>query len=179
MIKGIVRNLDEVGRATLPSEMRKEVGMQPGNYVDIWLDNGIIRIKSYDKDSVNGIVRKLDKLGRVVLPKENRRTTGMKDNEPVDMWLDGKVICLAPARLQCVSCGKVEELNLIEINGVLLCPDCIRELHEKLSGREKRIEALRNATKGFVKEKDDIEIDLKYTDNVINRKKNQKLEATY
>lgn len=38
----------------------------------------------------------------------------------------------------------------------------------------KKIEALRKITKGFVVEKDNVQIELKYTDDLIKRKKNQK-----
>lgn len=40
MIKGIVRNLDKLGRATLPKEYRRSLGMVAGEEVDIYLNGG-------------------------------------------------------------------------------------------------------------------------------------------
>lgn len=45
MVKGIVRNIDELGRVTLPKEMRKSFGVKEGEPVDIYFSNGVICIK--------------------------------------------------------------------------------------------------------------------------------------
>lgn len=86
---------------------------------------------------VKGIVRNLDQLGRATLPKEYRKTLGMEDGEPVDIYLDGDVICIKKAKLQCVSCGDTDEKNLIIINGVHMCPKCIRAFYLAAQGGHK------------------------------------------
>ena len=46
MIKGIVRNIDGLGRVTLPKEMRKTAGIGIGDPVDIYFnDKGAICIE--------------------------------------------------------------------------------------------------------------------------------------
>ena len=74
---------------------------------------------------IKGIVRKLDDLGRVTLPKEYRKVLNINESDPVDMYLDNGIICIKPAKLQCVICGTEENgSNLITVEGVHLCRDC-------------------------------------------------------
>lgn len=47
MVKGIVRNLDNLGRVVVPKEMRRELKIREGEPVDIYLENGIICIKPF------------------------------------------------------------------------------------------------------------------------------------
>ncbi len=42
---GIVRNLDALGRVTLPKELRKTFGIKEGDPVEIYTDNGAICLK--------------------------------------------------------------------------------------------------------------------------------------
>lgn len=134
MIKGVVRNLDPLGRITLPKEYRKSLGMYLEDKVDMYLDNGIVCVKSYrEGESPKGIVRKIDKIGRVSLPKEYRRTLRIEETEPVDIYLNGQVICVKAVKLQCVFCGTDKEERLIEKNGVHICLDCIDELVEEVA----------------------------------------------
>lgn len=132
MVKGIVRKLDNLGRISLPKEYRRILGIVAGAQVDMWLDQDIIRIKLYDKNSPRGIVRCLDDLGRICLPKEYRRTLNIKEVDPVDMYLDKCIICIKPVRLQCVSCGTEKEEQLIKRNGVHVCKNCVDELFQEV-----------------------------------------------
>lgn len=45
MIKGIVRCLDDLGRITIPKEMRKSLKVKEGDPLDIYLRNGVICAK--------------------------------------------------------------------------------------------------------------------------------------
>ena len=45
MIKGIVRNIDPLGRVTLPIEMRRSAGIGTGDPVDIYFKDGVICIE--------------------------------------------------------------------------------------------------------------------------------------
>jgi transcriptional pleiotropic regulator of transition state genes len=83
---------------------------------------------------VKGIVRNIDELGRVVLPKEIRRSLNIKEKDPVDIYLRNGVICIEPCKLQCVCCGSREEDKLAQVNGVHMCPECIK----KFSGEVKK-----------------------------------------
>lgn len=127
MIKGIARNLDGLGRATLPIEYRKSLEIKSGEPVDMYLDGKIIRIRNAVKPN-RGIVRNLDYLGRVVLPKEYRKYLNLPGGELVDMYLDGEEVCICRAGVQCVICGSTEEDKLVEKNGVHICSKCVFDL---------------------------------------------------
>lgn len=45
MIKGVVRQLDHLGRIVLPKEMRDSLKMETGDPIDIYLHNGVICIE--------------------------------------------------------------------------------------------------------------------------------------
>lgn len=128
MIQGVVRSIDELGRITLPIEIRRGLDIYIKTKVDMWLDGEIIRIKLYEKEAMNGIVRCTDNLGRICLPKEYRKALHIENEDPVDMYLDGQVICVKPLKIQCVFCGSNKEERLIEKNGVHICLDCIDAL---------------------------------------------------
>lgn len=132
MVKGIVRNLDRLGRITLPREYRRVLGLIAGAEVDMWLDNDIIRIKLWDKNPPRGIVRSLDSLGRISTPKEYRNTLGIKQKDPVDMYLDKCIVCIKAVKLQCVFCGNDTEEQLTIKNGVHICKKCINELYQEV-----------------------------------------------
>lgn len=46
MIRGIVREIDELGRVTIPKEMRKVLGYRRNEAVDIYIENGVICINA-------------------------------------------------------------------------------------------------------------------------------------
>jgi transcriptional pleiotropic regulator of transition state genes len=117
MIKGIVRRIDDLGRATLPKEYRNILGIEAGTALDLSIDNKVICLKK-------GKGRKVDALGRYSIPIEVRRSLRFEQNELVDMYVVGDDICIKRAALQCVMCGSEEEANLHEVNGVLICKTC-------------------------------------------------------
>lgn len=45
MVEGIVRNLDQLGRITLPKETRRAIGIKEGNPMEIWVEDGVFHIK--------------------------------------------------------------------------------------------------------------------------------------
>ena len=47
MVRGIVRNLDELGRVTLPKEMRRTLKINEKDPVDIYFKDGIICIEPF------------------------------------------------------------------------------------------------------------------------------------
>lgn len=118
MVKGIVRKLDELGRITLPVEIRKSFDLKAGDRVGIALDGQIIRISKGNK----GMSRPLDELGRVTLPIEIRRTLGMGAKDRVDMCVDGEDIRVSKVVYGCCWCGSSE--NLLEVNGHHICGQC-------------------------------------------------------
>ena len=51
MAKGIVRRLDELGRITIPAEMRETLRIGAQDTWDIYLDNEVICIEPYKEGS--------------------------------------------------------------------------------------------------------------------------------
>lgn len=84
-------------------------------------------IKMKGNNMLRGIVRELDDLGRVTIPKEMRQSLGFRRNEPVDIYVENGIICINPARVQCVCCGSKKEDKLRKVKGVLICTDCINQ----------------------------------------------------
>lgn len=79
-----------------------------------------------------GIVRKVDKLGRFVLPKEIRKNLGFYQDCMVEVLVNNQDIVLRKYQQTCVSCGEDDLNNLVEINGKLVCKECIKKLNQKM-----------------------------------------------
>lgn len=74
-----------------------------------------------------GVVRKTDSLGRVVIPMELRRTMNIDEGDGMEIYVDNEKIILRKYQPGC-SCGAAE--NLIKINGVVLCHNCIDKFEQ-------------------------------------------------
>jgi len=107
MAKGFVRKIDELGRITLPMEYRRAMDLEPGTFMDLYIEGKVIHLKK-------GKGRKLDELGRYTLPIEVRRTLGIAVKDPVDMYLEGEEICILKSSKECVFCGCDHEESLTE-----------------------------------------------------------------
>ena len=81
-----------------------------------------------------GIVRKIDALGRVVLPVELRRTMDIGDRDAVEICVEGGNIVLRKYRPTCVFCDTAKDVQTFK--GKCVCPRCLQELQEVLSGAE-------------------------------------------
>lgn len=76
----------------------------------------------------SGVVRAMDDLGRIVVPKEIRRLLNVKEGDLFEIIIDEQHrIVLIPCKLQCVACGDTHEEELRQVNGVHLCPECIKK----------------------------------------------------
>lgn len=117
MAKGIVRKLDELGRITLPIEVRRRFDLKEGDRLGLQLDGQVIRISKH----ITGMSRPLDELGRITLPIEYRRTLSIGENGQVDTYVDGEEICLQ--KFGCEWCSNTNDL--VEINGHKLCISCM------------------------------------------------------
>lgn len=132
-MKGIVRRLDEVGRLTIPIEIRRTAKINSGDVVGLEINGNIIRIRT-DVHNYIGMTRPFDDLGRVVLPKEIRKSLKFNDHELIDMWIEDDEICLRKATLQCVICGCDDEKELVDVDGVLICRSCGAKFVDKFKG---------------------------------------------
>lgn len=77
-----------------------------------------------------GIVRKVDELGRIVLPIELRRTLGIEEKDRIEIFVDGESIILRKYQPTCIFCDNAKDI--INYKGKNICPDCIRDMNEKL-----------------------------------------------
>lgn len=116
MAKGIVRKLDELGRITLPIEVRRMFELSGGDKVGLSLDGQVIRVSK----TISGMNRPLDHLGRIALPIEYRRTLGLKEKDPIDMYIDNGEIYMQ--KDGCEWCGEIN--GLIKVLDHKLCTVC-------------------------------------------------------
>lgn len=65
MVKGIVRGLDDLGRVTIPKEIRESLGFRRNESVDIYVENGVICINAARLQCVCCGSKKEDKLRKV------------------------------------------------------------------------------------------------------------------
>lgn len=65
MLRGIVRELDDLGRVTIPKEIRESLKFQRNEPVDIYIENGVICINAARLQCVCCGSKKEDKLRKV------------------------------------------------------------------------------------------------------------------
>jgi len=118
MAHGIVRKIDELGRITIPIEIRRRLELNTGDRVGLRLEGQVIRISKV----VTGMSRPIDELGRIALPIEYRRTLGLMERENVDMYVEDNDICVSKVVYGCSWCGSPEDL--FEVNGHHICRKC-------------------------------------------------------
>lgn len=46
-VPGVIRKLDGLGRIVIPQEMRKSLGLQEGDEVEIQLENGVLQLRKF------------------------------------------------------------------------------------------------------------------------------------
>lgn len=117
---GIVRRLDEIGRITLPMELRKTMNIESRDPLEIHVEKDMIVITKYDEIlGESGIVRKIDDLGRIVLPKEFKYTLKLKLNNNLEIFTDEKRIILKQCFLDkvCMITGVINDNNFSFDNG--------------------------------------------------------------
>ncbi len=77
-----------------------------------------------------GIIRGLDNMGRVVIPKEIRKLLDVKEGvDSFEILMQDDCIVLKKHNPNCVLCGNAD--SLIELDGKLVCKDCIEALNKK------------------------------------------------
>ncbi len=64
--------------------------------------------------------------GRVVIPKEIREIRRIIQDTPLEIFTEGNKIILEKYKFSCSFCNNTKEL--IEFNGKLICPDCIKKI---------------------------------------------------
>jgi transcriptional pleiotropic regulator of transition state genes len=78
-----------------------------------------------------GGLRSVDNLGRVVLPKSIREEMEIQVGDTVDIVACGDGIMVRPCKLRCRCCGEFGK-NLVEVNKLWLCRNCVKQFGEEL-----------------------------------------------
>lgn len=73
-----------------------------------------------------GVTRPIDTLGRVVIPKELRRQLNWKEGDRVEFFTENGLITIKKYSHGCSCCKKVTS-DLKEVDGVILCKNCIEK----------------------------------------------------
>lgn len=110
---GIIRKIDELGRVTIPIEIRRLTGIDASVCTDLYIKNGAIRLSK-------GNGRALDKPGRYTIPKEIRLRYGWETGQEMEVYAESECICIK--KKGCDWCEEAE--NLIEVNGHHICKKC-------------------------------------------------------
>lgn len=120
MAKGIMRKLDELGRITLPIEMRKATGLNAIMNLDLTIKSGIIYL-------TKGQGRHMDELGRYTIPKEIRRVNEWNPGQELEIYVEDGAICIR--KPGCEWCPETD--CLIEVKGHTLCCECAGAVAER------------------------------------------------
>jgi transcriptional pleiotropic regulator of transition state genes len=104
---GMARRIDQLGRLVVPAEFRKLMGIEPGDLLDMRVDQGRLTISKMTPECA------------------------MCGNANDLMELHDKQICgdcVRAIRLEpeCAICQRVG--SLVELNGKHVCNDCVREI---------------------------------------------------
>ena len=123
---GIVRKIDELGRVTLPIEIRRNLGIEEKDPIEIFLESGSVILKKHQDESGvsnTGIVRKIDELGRVTLPIEIRRMLDIEEKDPIEIFIEDSALLLKKHSASCVFCGSSSDV--VSFGGKYICGNCV------------------------------------------------------
>jgi len=110
---GIIRKIDDLGRVTIPIEIRRSTGIDTSVHTDLYIDNGVLRLSK-------GNGRGIDELGRYTIPKEIRRRYGWEIGQEMEIYAEMGSLYIRKSG--CDWCEETEDL--IEVNGHKLCRKC-------------------------------------------------------
>ncbi len=128
MAKGIVRKLDELGRITIPIEIRRATDIEVLGSLDLYADNRVLHL-------VKGKGRKLDPLGRYTIPKEIRQSNKWGERQALDVYIEAGEICIRKAGEECAICGS--DSHIIKVDDGAVCLVCLRKAN--LAAKEANI----------------------------------------
>lgn len=89
-----IRKVDELGRVITPQHIRREMGIQEKDKLDIYYiadaNKIVLRPEGAQPPVVGKYInaRRVDDLGRIVLPIDTRRQMGIGENTKLDIYCD-------------------------------------------------------------------------------------------
>ena len=128
---GIIRKIDDLGRLVFPIEIRRILGINEEDKIEIYVIDNKIVCKKYIPDgrAVNtSVVRPVDALGRTVIPMEVRKLLNLPKRAQMQIFTEGNAIVLTQFENKCVFCS--EERNLVEFGDKKICPECINAIKQ-------------------------------------------------
>lgn len=123
-IRGIIRNVDELGRVVIPKEFRKNV-KDGETKVSVYSIKNYVVIEILDNQLENN-AKRFDELGRVVINKEIRDELSWKEKDEIEVWNIQKYFILKKVEDKCIFCGKKKDLLIYK--GKLVCEECKEEI---------------------------------------------------
>ena len=89
------RTIDELGRLLIPSQLRKELGLQKGDNLALaHIGTEVVMQRTQDGTSTTCPTCQIDFLGRIDLPAEIRQHMGWKEKDKISMRQLGNAIIL-------------------------------------------------------------------------------------
>jgi transcriptional pleiotropic regulator of transition state genes len=130
---GIVRKIDKLGRAVIPIEVCRTLGIErvnPGTLgtpLDIYQRDNEIAVEVAG-EKTRGVIRVIDCVGRLVIPIELAKKFDIDRDrrDPVEFFIDGNVIIIKKYEPGCLFCGTVKEVK--EYIGKKICSKCMKSL---------------------------------------------------
>ena len=119
-----IRNLDCLGRITIPKSIRIMLNMEVGQHLSMYMNKD--RSITINLSEKNKYTRKLDKLGRVVINSAFRNELGIKQLDAIEIYVEENSIILKKKDITCSICGSYK--GLIEFKEKYICRGCIKDL---------------------------------------------------
>jgi transcriptional pleiotropic regulator of transition state genes len=127
MENGIVRKIDELGRITIPIEIRRTADVMNREKLNLSIINGVMRFSKANGEVAHS--RGLDDLGRYTIPKELRKSHKWNIGQEMEIYVDDSEICIR--KNGCEWCDNTEDL--IEVKGHRICTSCGEAVKTALS----------------------------------------------
>ncbi|MBR2476622.1 MAG: AbrB/MazE/SpoVT family DNA-binding domain-containing protein [Clostridia bacterium] len=126
---GIIRRIDDLGRLVFPIEIRRTLGIEEGDKMEIYVTDNKIVCKKYVPamgQATTSIVRPLDALGRTVIPMELRKMLSLPLKAAMQIFVEGDAIVLKEYEEKCVFCGS--SADLMDFKNKRICAVCKEQL---------------------------------------------------
>lgn len=83
---GVIRRIDDLGRVVIPKEIRQNLGIREGDSLEIFVDNGGVRLIKYQPEEIKKILDDIEELKNYTLdygtPSQERRV------EDLRLWVE-------------------------------------------------------------------------------------------
>lgn len=120
------RNLDALGRITIPLPIRKQLNLKYNDKLGMYLDENNNIIIQTNKSECANEYRTLDKLGRIVINSSLRKLVGLVAYDNVYISVKDNNIVLTKKFYKCIFCSDVR--TLVDFKDAKICLHCARAI---------------------------------------------------